>query len=302
MAQLAIKGHETRGKEVIEILEMLGGVNKSNYTADSEGLYFYISHSTSTICYDWLSAVQNDSLGYVTYTLKEFLEKYPHKVGDKVRFSDSNTPFTISRIWWDNNASELICTLEEQDIDVSSVDLQPYKEETMKEKGILVQIDLTKELCIADEVEVILGDYEFVLKDGKTYFVKKKPKYPKTYEECCEVLGICPNGDIVYAGNWTYGGEYLEKHLERIRNFQKLLICRDAYWKIAGEQMGLEKPWEPDFDNEDEYKYGLFRLRNIIYKDATCINPTLLIFPTAEMRDTFYDNFKKEIESCKELL
>ena len=39
-----------------------------------------------------------------------------------------------------------------------------------------------------DEIEVVLGDYEFILKDGKTYFVKKKPKYPKTYEECCKVL------------------------------------------------------------------------------------------------------------------
>ena len=28
---------------------------------------------------------------------------------------------------------------------------------------------------------------------------------------------------------------------------QKLIICRDVYWKIYGEQMGLGKPWEPDF-------------------------------------------------------
>ena len=60
----------------------------------------------------------------------------------------------------------------------------------MEDKGTLVQIDLTKELCVADEVEVILGDYEFILKDGKTYFIKKKPQYPKTYEECCEIMGI----------------------------------------------------------------------------------------------------------------
>ena len=58
----------------------------------------------------------------------------------------------------------------------------------MKEKGTLIQIDLTRELCVADEVEVILGDYEFVLKDGKTYFAKKKPQYPKTYEECAQIL------------------------------------------------------------------------------------------------------------------
>lgn len=34
--RLAIKGHPTRGKEVIEILEMLGGKNPYNY----RGNYF----------------------------------------------------------------------------------------------------------------------------------------------------------------------------------------------------------------------------------------------------------------------
>lgn len=34
MAQLAINGHATRGEEVIEILEMLGGSNPHNYSAD----------------------------------------------------------------------------------------------------------------------------------------------------------------------------------------------------------------------------------------------------------------------------
>jgi hypothetical protein len=31
-------------------------------------------------------------------------------------------------------------------------------------------------------------------------------------------------------------------------------------------------------------------------------NNHILIFPTPEMRDAFYENFKKEIEECKELL
>lgn len=30
MARLAIRGHETRGKEVIELLEMLGGKNDNH--------------------------------------------------------------------------------------------------------------------------------------------------------------------------------------------------------------------------------------------------------------------------------
>ena len=30
MAKLAIKGHKTRGKEIIEILKMMGGKNNNN--------------------------------------------------------------------------------------------------------------------------------------------------------------------------------------------------------------------------------------------------------------------------------
>lgn len=33
---LAIKGHPTRGKEVIEILEMLGGKNKFNFKGNED--------------------------------------------------------------------------------------------------------------------------------------------------------------------------------------------------------------------------------------------------------------------------
>ena len=122
---------------------------------------------------------------------------------------------------------------------------------------------------------------------------KKKKEYPKTYEECCEVLGYSGNYNMILTtdvDNKLFNALY------------KLKVRRDAYWKIYGKEMGLGKSWKPDFDNDNEYKYGIFRLRNIIYKDATCINPRLLVFPTEEMRDAFYENFKDLIEQCKELL
>ena len=158
-------------------------------------------------------------------------------------------------------------------------------------EGTLVQIDLTRELRIADEVEVILGDYEFVLKDGKTYFVKKKPQYPKTYEECCKILGIEDRE------NGYCGYEY-----EFLGEFQKLYICRNAYWKIAGEEMGLDKPWKPDWTNFKVNKFCIGVDRNITSNCNKVTGNKILAFPTAEMRDAFYDNFKELIEQCKELL
>ena len=163
---------------------------------------------------------------------------------------------------------------------------EPYKEETMEEE--ILTIDFTKDQKIADEVEVILGDYEFVLKDGKTYFVKKKPKYPKTYEECCKVLLLNPE-----RASFSVGGFEYKRH--DIVNLQKLLICRDAYWKILGN-------WKPNFKDMKQSQYTICCVKN----DILCLNAIefnrILSFPTKEMRDVFYENFKDLIEECKELL
>ena len=159
-------------------------------------------------------------------------------------------------------------------------------------EGTLVQIDFTRELRIADEVEVILGDYEFVLKDGKTYFVKKKPQYPKTYEECCEVLGYSGNYNMILT---TDVDNKLFKALYRLK------VCRDAYWKIAGEQMGLGKPWKPDWNNVSD-KHCIYFISGEIWLTECQTRQCTLAFPTAEMRDAFYENFKELIEECKELL
>ena len=116
--------------------------------------------------------------------------------------------------------------------------------------------------------------------------------YPKTYEECISKLRI--NRDCKVEGY----------KCDLLTAFQKLLICRNAYWKIAGEEMGLDKPWKPDWSNKNELKYCIENnyVKGIHY-DVLVHTQKTLAFPTYEMRDAFYDNFnEKLIEQCKELL
>jgi hypothetical protein len=80
-----------------------------------------------------------------------------------------------------------------------------------------------------------------------------------------------------------------------IIRFQELLIARDAYWKIAGEQMGLGKPWEPDWNDEVNTYYTIhYNGTDIKLYNYTDVY-SKLAFPTVEMRDAFYENFKKLI-------
>ena len=138
------------------------------------------------------------------------------------------------------------------------------------------------EICLSDEVK---KEYGLKFKNGKFLFFKKLPKYPKTYEDCCKALLLNPE-----KATYSVCGLEYKRHL--IVNFQRLLVCRDAYWMIAGG-------WKPDIMYGDLYCIG-YDGNVITWKmQGGC---RLLAFPTAEMRDVFYENFKELIEECKELL
>lgn len=127
-------------------------------------------------------------------------------------------------------------------------------------------------------------------------FTTPKKVYPKTYEECLSVLGIyngLPDVEI-------YNAKPSECKLFEI--LIRLKRCRDAYWKLYGEEIGLGEPWKPDYKKE---RYVISRYIDEIvkgYRQAGLIEHFILEFPTEEMRDIFKNNFGPDIEFCKELL
>ncbi len=293
MAQLAIKGHATRSKEVIEILEMMGGINECDYRAKHDSFCYYIGNENNIICYDWVVDCCEDE-DTLVFTLEEFLEKFPYKVGDKVLYKTYGIYSAIKSMKWNSEKEQVFYRLDSKNLFVATVDeLKPYKEENMEVKETLMKIDLTREVSKAEEIEVILGDYKFVLKDGKANFIKTKPKYPKTYEECCKMLGYSGNYNMILT---TDVDNKLFNALYRLK------VCRDAYWKIAGEQMGLGKPWVPDWGNKEDTKYCITKIDNQVKLLTTDVYNYLLSFPTAEMSNAFKENFDSDIDACKELL
>ena len=178
-----------------------------------------------------------------------------------------------------------------------------------KEQKTIPIIDLALE---EEKYLVNLGHYEILFENGKTYFVKKELTYPKTYEECCKVLlGNESYSEFTFVpvkvGKTYSMGDFISElpfeipYEREIGMLYKLLVCRDAYWKIAGEEMRLGGSWKYDMSKGEfsyaiSYQYGCIEKNEIRYKN------TILAFPTKEMRDTFYDNFKDLIEECKEFL
>lgn len=409
MVQLAIKGHKTRGKEVIQLLEMLGGKIRHDRLAGNEIFSWYYINGNGFIDYMHYSLFYDYDT--MVFTLEEFEEKFPYKVGDKVITKDKFIG-TITDMRWQGDSffvgkeeGDIVYTVQVSttvQIIYPKENLQPYKkegvnlqkmernldealeketteslnkwldEENMKDMEINKEPDMVEDnYCETLESKVFaykIGDIIFTNKTGwiritnklwdcyaKDYTYKgigwmnkqeynsishkditdkieldkvtdknncdincpdgyefyddngnlignkiimrlKKPQYPKTYGECYNILGIDTQFCMKYLPHGTFS--YKDKI---IYNLQELLICRDAYWKVAGEQMGLGKPWEYDM-SKDEFVYAIVYQYGYIQKSEVRYKNHILAFPTAEMRDTFYENFRSLIEECKELL
>lgn len=282
MAQLAIQGHATRGNEVIALLEMLGGNNANNCYGDYHAWAYYINEN-GYIDRDFIAHIEQNT-NFIIYTLEEFLEKFPYKVGDKVLYKTYGIYSKIKSMLWNEEKEQVFYRLESNKLFVATADeLKTYKEETMEDNVI----DTVKESD--DRYRIVLNhQFDMEVDEGEYYAVRRKPQYPKTYVECAEILNCF--GAVNIDG---YKGELLDK-------LQELIICRDAYWKLAGEEMGLGKSWKQDYDNR-----GFIIANNngnIHTYEYHGNNNIILAFPTAEMRNTFYENFKDLIEQCKELL
>ena len=86
------------------------------------------------------------------------------------------------------------------------------------------------------EVELQLGNYEIVTKNGKTYAVLKPSRYPTTYDNCCALLG-CED----------------KMTAKQLVPLSKLINARNAYWKCANN-------WYPVYYSKfyNNVKYTIF--------------------------------------------
>ena len=299
--QLAIKGHKTRGNEIIAILQMLGGKNKGKWQGSSIDIFYFVDEKGFI---NGLQIWDDKNIEFGIFTLDRFLEKYPYRVGDKVINYNYSGYGIITEMVWDSDDCCMKYYVEFENFgekvwfkynEINISDVRCYKDEDDTDplhelcESKLSTLLVDSEVC-EDEVEIVLNDYEIVVKDGKTYAIKKKPKYPTTYEECCNVLKI-PKDE-----------RYIEidvplSYNNPLYKFTELLICRDAYWKIADN-------WKPDYKNSNIDLYVIINIYNRVEKAkyGYGFQHCVLSFPTEEMRDAFYENFKGLIEKCKNLL
>lgn len=371
--ELGIKGNPTRSKEVIKILEMLGGENHCNLIGDDDRFFYYIYINDNYIYNSYIGP--DEIKGYKIFSLEEFLENFPYKVGDKVNVWVNYEHFAgpraeleeaeIRSMRWNCGRCEVAYRMKNQTGEFYKSDIKGKVDDGSNKQSECEQcgrvfgsvrcfdVDCPnntpnyvaefKDDKINDDEENLFhttneyeeivensfqGGYEkcksdiklngYDLPDGyhfadengnvidakKIKLVKNTPYYPTTYNDCLDVLSMeyAKHYNLRY---FTYErGFYEYATTDKLCSLQdklnilgKLIICRNAYWKIAGDELGLGKPWEPDFDNLSTTHEFIKISKGCFYYSSR-----LLVFPTIEMRDAFYNNFKFLIEQCKELL
>ena len=139
MNNIAILGHPTRGKEVIQILESLGGRNNACLTGKSD-FYYYINHNGNTIeCHDYRYVNEHCK----KYTLEEFEKEFPFKIGDKVIDYEGDVATIIGFAYIKENLGYSLQYENGRGTATTDI-LKPYKE--MEEKrNISITIHKAKE-------------------------------------------------------------------------------------------------------------------------------------------------------------
>lgn len=320
---LGIKGHSNRSEDVKSLLIMLGGrIDMEDLPFDVTNFVFYIGNNKCVYC------TTESSFNGVTYSLEEFENKFPYKTGDLVKcwVKGQYGAFKIEQMYWHNLLGEATVRYVIHSMHFYPTDLQPYESpetypedpkscesnpETSENDVLKLEVlgDIPKE---KDDVHFLLPDgFQFQLPEGFQFIDDKggvinttkitleriKPKYPKTYEECCDKLDFKGGFREIFLS---------EDEHSLYTSFIKLIRCRNAYWKIIGEEMGLDKPWSPDFANfngEQCYYIITTRYGNIV-RTTEYTNDEILVFPYShkEIAIEFYNNFEPSIEICKELI
>ena len=134
--KIAIQGHPTRGNEVIQILESLGGKNNANLKGVFKKYYYFIDLN------DTIDYTEYASKNIHTYTLEKFKKEFPFKIGDRVITITTNLRGIITNLkengWYyvkcDNG--HFVCIFGQH--------LKLYKE-MKEERNITLTLDKAKE-------------------------------------------------------------------------------------------------------------------------------------------------------------
>ena len=287
--KIAIQGHKSRGKEVIQILESLGGKNKEGFNGSKE---YYFINSDGYIRNDYKSVLQYK--GFKTYTLEEFEREFPFKIGDRVISATTNFIGTITKLkesgWYyvKHDSGNLVCVFRQH--------LKLYKE--MKEER-----NVTLTLEKAQEWYKKGGELKEIALQA--FSEEELNSLPRSWEEFCNNYPV-KSGEIFI----DISSKFVVNNLGTRDPIRDKNICpsqKSAEAHLAMIQLEQlrdcwRQGWEPDWSDAKQakcyicYYQGKFKI-STLYETRR-----FLSFPTKEMAEEFLECFRDLIAKAGDLI
>ena len=250
--KIAIKGHASRGKEVIQILESLGGINDGLHEGNNPDCYYEL-HGNIIWC------VSTKGINFKYYTLEEFEKDFPFKIGDKVITTLGHIG-TIINI--EDNKYEVFFKIDSAL--VSPKRLKPYKE-MKEERNITLTLDKAKEWYNKG------GELREIALQAFTE--KELNSLPRSWEE------FCKQGNPIASWRYSIPTKYKALYqLEQLRNcynnnseawgWSYSIIKRNGIPELV---RGCDHDTFLRFNNETVAKEFLKNFRNLIEKSGNLI-------------------------------
>ena len=291
--KIAIQGHVDRGKEIIQILESLGGINDGLHEGNNPDCYYEL-HGNSIWC------VSTKGINFKYYTLEEFEKEFPFKIGDKIMdCSDNEVGTIIDLIYIDNGFFYNVDFVNSGQAFMPSEQLKPYKE-MKEERNITLTLEKAKEWYNKG------GDLKQVALQAFTEEELTKVGLPKTWEEfcnnhptkrgeyyidsCSEINSQCEsNGgrDIEMDKNVCPSKKSAEAHLAMIQLEQ----LRDCYRGLFVTVIGMPVWNISRYDGKPH-----------IFQAMWGKNHSFLSFQSKEVAEEYLKNFKPLIEQAGDLI
>ncbi len=283
--RIAIQGHPTRGKEVIQIFESLGGINTLNYLGNNPD-YYYKLYENSIIC-------SSTKIGnYKYYTLEEFEKDFPFKIGDIVLLKVLNKPYEIIALDW---FMDKPCYRLDNGLHYTPETLTTYKE-MKEERNITLTLDKAKEWYKKG------GELKEIALQAFSEKELTKVGLPKTWEKFCTNYPI-QAGEAIIDGQTSQIRRYNDivvRYLTHDKNVCPSQKSAEAHLAM----IQLEQLRDCYNNNSDVWgwSYSIIKRSGIPELVRGCDHDTFLRFNNETVAKEFLKNFRDLIEKAGDLI
>ena len=289
--KIAIQGHPTRGKEVIQILESLGGKNIAAFIGVMNFWYYIDSDGHIRNDYEFVLT----RAGFKTYTLEEFEKEFPFKVGDRVISTTTNFIGTITKL----KESGYYIKYDNGNIAFTpGQHLKLYKE-MKEERNITLTLDKAKEWYKKG------GELREIALQAFSEKELTKVGLPKSWKEFCKNYPI-ENGEsyiTIGCSIVTINKRTECRDIEMDRNYCPSRKSAEAHLAMIQLEQLRDcwlDGWKPKWDASQKWCIRLYK--NQLHVGLCTDISSFLTFPTREMAEEFLECFRDLIEKAGDLI